>query len=149
MIWMLIKVQENIWIYRMEEISQAREIPGADSCHPVPRRPCSVSWSGRACEAERGQTGGRPQAGLLGMGFFSRGGCPEGVPSRPGRARAPGAFPALATPPSSLGPPRGQLPEISLNPYVGFGSSCFWLCSAAGDLRGGCVICTAVIRVIA
>lgn len=46
-------------------------------------------------------------------------------------------------------PPQRQLPEVSLNPYVGFGSSCFWLCSVAGDLRGGCVICTAVIRVIA
>lgn len=54
LIWVLTKVQENIWIYRIEEVSQAREIPGPDNCHPVPYRPCSESpkllWSGREYE---------------------------------------------------------------------------------------------------
>lgn len=49
LIWVLIKVQENIWIYKMEEVSQATEIPGTDSYYPFPCMPCSESpgllWS--------------------------------------------------------------------------------------------------------
>ena len=153
MIWVLIKVQENIWIYRMEGVSQAREIPGADSCHPVPCRPCPESsgllWSGRECEVgswtKRGQMVKTSVRWGSSEWVCAREGYLEMVSSCPGRTRASAVF----SHPSPLRLPQGQLPKVSLNPYVGFGYSCFWLCSAARDLQGGGVICTAVIRVIA
>lgn len=153
MICVLIKVQDNIWIYRMEEVSQARQIPGADSCHPIPWRPGLESpgqlWSGREHGAGRlaEKAAGRTSVGW-GSGLCQRG-WSRGGPLLPRQSGSPCSLSSSGSPSPSPGPPQGPLPEVSLAPYVGFGSSCFWLCLAAGDLRGGCVICTAVIRVIA
>lgn len=135
----------------MAEISQTREIPGADSCHPHPPPRALSSLLDLSGLGGCARHEAFPGAGLLAVGLSQRGPILKWSPPAQAEPEPLQPFqPSLMAPlPPSPGPPQGQLPEVSLNPYVGFGSSCFWLHSAAGDLRGGCVICTAVIRVIA
>lgn len=81
MIWVLIEVQENIWICRREEVSQARALT-ADSCRPIPctlfKESSELVWSGRECEV--GSRSGRGQrVGLLWGGSGLNGFVQEGA----------------------------------------------------------------------
>lgn len=139
MTWVLIKVQENIWIYRMEEVSQAREIPGADSCHPVPLEvlfrasQAALVWGRGRPEAgawQRRWTGG-PQGAGAPPRFVPEGAVLRWSPRRPGQARAPPGFSAVAP----LPPPRPSTGTASRGLP---GSICgFWLFLFLALLGGG------------
>lgn len=111
MICVLIKVQDNIWIYRMEEVSQARQIPGADSCHPIPWRPSSESpvqlWSGREHGAGRlaEKAAGRTSAGW-GSGLCQRE-WSQGGPLLPCQSRSPCSLSSSGSPSPIPGPSAG------------------------------------------